>query len=147
MSVAASHAVFERIDRDAARAIGQQLFTVTAFHASTMEVERVYSSNAAAYPGGGRKAKRDTEFSRRILVAGEPVVCEGDDAIERFFDDHLLIRSLGLHSSLNAPVKDGGTCVGVLNFLMAATDVTEQQVAAACAFAADVETIAALKNC
>src|SRR4051812_27901933 len=93
--------VFDRIEREAAFKIAQQLFTVTLFDASAMQVQRVYSSNAAAYPVGGRKPKRDTEFGRRVLVGGEAVVCEGDAAIERFFDDHATIRALGLHSSIN----------------------------------------------
>src|SRR4051812_10924432 len=113
-----SRAVFERIEREAAREVGQQLFTVTAFDAVAMQVQRVYSSNAAAYPVGGRKAKRDTEFGRHVLIGGQPLVCEGDAAIERVFDDHAVIRGLGMHSSLNAPVMDRGRCVGVLNFLM-----------------------------
>lgn len=138
-------AVFERIDREAAVAIGHQLFTVTAFDAATMEVERVYSSNPAAYPVGGRKPKRDTEFAQRVLVERQPLVCEGDEAITRVFDDHATIRALGLHSSINAPVIDGDRCVGVLNFLMVGRRVTPEQSRAACCFAIDSQVGAVLK--
>jgi hypothetical protein len=137
-------AVFERIDREAAATIGHRLFTVTAFDAATMEVQRVYSSNPAVYPVGGRKPKRDTEFGRRVLIAGEPLVCEGDEAIARVFDDHETIRGLGLHSSINVPVIDGNRCVGVLNFLMGAQQVAAQQLEAAARHAAAADVVAAL---
>jgi hypothetical protein len=140
-----SLAVFERIARDAVAAIGQRLFTVTAFDAAAMAVERVYSSNPATYPVGGSKPKRDTEFARRILIDGEPLVCKGDAEIARIFDDHATIRGLGLHASINAPVSAAdGRVVGVLNFLLAADDVTQEQLRAACDFARDPAVIAAL---
>ena len=138
-------AVFERIGGEAAVAIGHGLFTVSAFDAAAMQVERVHSSNAAAYPVGGRKPKRDTEFGRQVLIKGQPLVCEGDAAIARIFDDHEVIRGLGLHASINAPVLDAaGRCVGVLNFLMTGFAVTPEQLAAACGFARDAGVIAAL---
>jgi hypothetical protein len=140
-----SLAVFERIARDAVAAIGQRLFTVTAFDAAAMAVERVYSSNPATYPVGGSKPKRDTEFARRILIDGEPLVCKGDAEIARIFDDHATIRGLGLHASINAPVfAADGRVVGVLNFLLAADDVTQQQLRAACDLARDPAVVAAL---
>ena len=145
-SASAPCAVFERIAHEAAVAIGHRLFTVTAFDAAAMQVQRVYSSNAAAYPAGGRKPKRDTEFGRHVLIAGQPLVCEGDAAIERIFDDHETIRGLALHSSINAPVLDAERCVGVLNFLMPGARVTPNQIQAACRFADDAEVIAALST-
>jgi len=143
---AGNQLVFERVDRLAATTIGQRLFTVTAFDAATMQVERVYSSDAEVYPVGGRKAKRDTEFGRRVLIDREPLVCEGDAAIARVFDDHATIGRLGLHSSINAPVVVGARCVGVLNFLMTGSRVTAEQLRAAMASAADAAVVAALAN-
>lgn len=140
----AIRSVFERIDREAASTIEHQLFTVTAFDAATMEVQRVYSSNPAVYPVGGRKPKRNTEFGRRVLIEGQPLVCEGDEAIARVFDDYETIRGLGLHSSINAPVIDGGRCVGVLNFLMAKEEVATGRLQAASRYASEVELISAL---
>lgn len=135
-------AVFERVAREAASSIGHALFTVTRVDAATMQVERVHSSNPSAYPVGGRKAKRDTEFARRVLSAGEPLVCEGDAAIARIFDDHRTIRGLGLHASINAPVAaEGGRIVGVLNFLLTGGRVTPEQLQAACAFARDASVV------
>ena len=138
-------AVFERIAHEAGIVIGHQLFTVTAFDAGAMQVQRVYSSDAAAYPVGGRKPKRDTEFGRQVLIGRQPLICEGDAAIARIFDDHETIRGLGLHSSINAPVLDAGRCVGVLNFLMKGQRVTPNQMRAACRFATDADVIAACR--
>jgi hypothetical protein len=140
----AVRAVFERIDREAAVAIGQRLFTATAFDAATMEVRRVYSSNPAVYPVGGLKPKRDTEFGRRVLVDGQPLVCEGDEAIARVFDDHETIRGLGLHSSINVPVVNAARIVGVLNLLFSAERISSDQLRAASRSATDSDVIAAL---
>ena len=140
----AIRAVFERIDREAAVTIGHQLFTVTAFDSATMEVQRVYSSNPAVYPVGGRKPKRDTEFGRRVLIEGQPLVCEGDEAIARVFDDHETIRGLGLHSSNNAPVVKAGRTVGVLNFLFSGQRISSNQLRVAFQSATDSDVIAAL---
>src|SRR4029079_6676512 len=109
-------AAFAAAARAAAATIEYGLFTITAFAADTMEVERVFSTDPSAYPVAGRKAKRDTAFARQVLIAGQPLVCEGDDAIAAMFDDHATIRRLGLHASINAPVVADGRVVGVLNF-------------------------------
>lgn len=140
-------AALEAVGRAAQPAIGWSLFTMTAFDPAKLEVERVYSSNPGAYPVGGRKRKRDTEFSRRILLGGEILVCEGDAQIEAIFDDHPTIRSLGLHSSINVPVLLEGRCLGVVNFLMTGDVVQPRQLEAARGVAAEAAVIAALTEC
>ena len=140
--------LFDRLERASREAVGHALFTITRFDPATLEVERVHSSNPVAYPIGGRKQKRDTEFSRRILLRGEALICEGDDEIASIFDDHALIGSLGLHSSINVPVLSNramaGSCIGVVNFLMANASVSAAQIEAAFALAADAGLAAAL---
>ena len=138
--------MFERIAREAAGSMGCSLFTVTAFDAAAMQVQRLYSTNPSAYPDGGRKPKRDTEFGRHVLAGRKPLVCEGDDAIAAIFDDHETIFSLGLHASINAPVVSGDNCIGVLNFLMTSASVSNEQLNAACAFASDESVVAALRD-
>jgi GAF domain-containing protein len=137
-------AVFERIALDSGPSLRHALFTVTWFDAAAMQVRRVYSSNPLAYPVGGRKPKRDTAWGRQVLIECRPLVCEGDAAIARMFDDHATILGLGLHSAINAPVLNEGQCVGVLNFLMASDRATAQQVRAACDFARQPAVVAAL---
>lgn len=139
-----SVAEFHRIARESQPTVGYLLFTVTWFDAVAMEVRRVYSSNPLAYPVGGRKAKRDTAWGRHVLIDGRSLICEGDEAIARMFDDHRAIRGLGLHSAINAPVLSEGKCVGVLNFLMAGDKVSPRQVHGACEFAMRPAVVAAL---
>lgn len=139
-----SVAEFHRIALESEPKIGYRLFTVTWFDAAAMQVERVYSSNALAYPVGGRKAKRDTAWGRQVLIDGTPLICEGDEAIVRMFEDHGTILGLGLHASINAPVLSEGECVGVLNFLMASDRVSPQQLRAACDFAMQPAVVGAL---
>lgn len=73
-------------------------------------------------------------------------MCQGDDEIERIFDDHETIAALGLHSSINIPVVEGEQCVGVLNFLMAGVRVTTEQVDAARDVAKRADVIATLRD-
>jgi hypothetical protein len=139
-------AEFRRIALEAESAIGYGLFTVTWFDAAAMEVQRVYSTNPLAYPVGGRKAKRDTAWGRHVLIECRPLVCEGDAAIARMFDDHAAIRGLGLHASVNVPVLGENGCVGVLNFLMIGQSVSPRQLHAASEFAKRRSLIAALAD-
>jgi GAF domain-containing protein len=99
------------------RTIRQALFTVMRFYDRTMEVERLYSSDAAAYPVGGRKQKRDTAWGRHVLLEHRVFVGEGAQAIRASFDDHDRILGLGLLSVINVPVVFDGQCRGTVNFL------------------------------
>lgn len=139
-----SFAVFQQIALESGQTLGHSLFTVTWFDAQAMQVQRVFSSNPPAYPVGGRKPKRDTAWGRQVLLECKPLVCEGDAAIARMFDDHSTILGLGLHSSINAPVRGDSGCVGVLNFLMVSDRVTPQQLYAACDLALRPDVAAAL---
>ncbi|MBV8534691.1 MAG: GAF domain-containing protein [Alphaproteobacteria bacterium] len=110
--------LFAAIATAAADAMGCALFTVMRFDAAAGEVERLHSTNAEAYPVGGRKAKRDTPWATQVLGERRVFVGAGDAAIRGAFDDHEKIRSLGLHSIINVPVVVADTCVGTVNFLM-----------------------------
>jgi hypothetical protein len=111
-------ALFAAVAAVAADAMGCALFTAMRFDAAAGEVERLYSTNPAAYPVGGRKAKRDTPWARQVLTERRIFVGSGDAAIRGAFDDHETIRALGLHSIVNVPVVVAATCVGTVNFLM-----------------------------
>ena len=60
-------ALFEAIAQVAARRVNAGLVTAMRHHAAEQQVERLYSSNTQAYPVGGRKQKRDTGWSRKVL--------------------------------------------------------------------------------
>ena len=109
----ATLAAIDHIGRDA---VGHCLFSANAFRVETMEVERLYSSNPGAYPVGGRKHKKLTAWGAQVLLDRRVFVGDGDQAIREFFDDHALMRGLGVHSIVNVPVVWRGACLGVLNF-------------------------------
>ena len=109
-------ATLAAIDHIGGDAVGHCLFSANAFRVESMEVERLYSSNPGAYPVGGRKHKKATAWGQQVLLDRRLFVGEGEQAIRAFFDDHALMRGLGVHSIVNVPVVWRGACLGVLNF-------------------------------
>jgi hypothetical protein len=115
--------------------IEHALFTATAFDPDRVEVERLWTSDPAVYPVGGRKKKRDTAWGRRVLIDRRMFVGDGEAAIRAAFDDAETILALGLRSVVNAPVVDHARCLGVLNFLARRERIGEDAAAAAAALA------------
>ncbi len=99
--------------------LGPGLLTINAYAPATSEVVRLWSSDPASYPVGGRKSKGDTPWTRQVLHRGEVYVGEGDAALAEVFDDVETIRGLGLSAVVNVPVCQHGRCVGTFNFLAA----------------------------
>lgn len=108
---------FERIAALARSSFGYGLFTAMRYRSAAGTVERVYTTDAAAYPIGGRKLKRDTAWSRQVLGAGEPYFANDEPGIRAAFDDADKILALGLGSVINVPVRNDGRIIGTLNFL------------------------------
>jgi hypothetical protein len=104
------------IGEEAQQRIGWKLFTAMRYLESG-EVERVHTSDAEAYPLAGRKPRRDTAWSRRVLVRGEPYFANDAAGIRAAFEDADKILGLGLGAVINVPVKDGDRVLGTLNFL------------------------------
>ncbi len=123
---------FTAIGDEAQRRFGWQLFTAMRFLPSG-EVERVYTSNPDAYPLAGRKPRRDTPWSRQVLVRGEPYYANDAAGIRFAFEDAEKILGLGLGAVMNVPVKDGERVLGTLNFLREAGGYRPEQVSAAMA--------------
>jgi hypothetical protein len=98
-----------------AEVIGHTLFTIMRFDAARSEVERVYSSNRRLYPVGGRKQKKNTEWSERVLRDMQVFRATDRAAIRKAFDDHETIFSLGIGSMLNIPIAFVGRCLGTMN--------------------------------
>ena len=124
-------ALFKAVEQVAARRVGAGLVTVMRHHAAEREVERLYSSNRDAYPVGGRKQKRDTGWSRKVLAEHRVLLSAGDHGIRDAFEDHAIIFGLGLHSCVNVPLVSEGQCVGTLNVLRSQADWNEDEVALA----------------
>jgi GAF domain-containing protein len=124
-------ALFEAIHRVARRRLDAGLVTAMRHDEAASTVERIYSSNEQAYPVGGRKLKRDTGWSRKVLVEHRLLVNAGDDDIRESLEDHAIIFGLGLHSCVNVPLVSEGKCVGTLNVLNARAAWSGDEVAVA----------------
>jgi hypothetical protein len=118
---------FVSIGEEARRRFGWRLFTAMRYLASG-EVERIHTSDPLAYPLGGRKPRRDTPWSRQVLVRGEPYYANDEAGIRFAFEDADKIIGLGLGAVINVPVKDGERVLGTLNFLREAGGYRPEQV-------------------
>ena len=118
---------FTDIGNEARSRFGWRLFTAMRYLASG-EVERVYTSDPVAYPLSGRKPRRDTPWSRQVLVRGEPYYANDAAGIRFAFEDAEKILGLGLGAVMNVPVKDGDRVLGTLNFLREAGGYQPSQV-------------------
>ena len=96
-------ALFAAVHEVAARRVGAGLVTVMRHHATEAEVERLYSSNEQAYPVGGRKQKRDTGWSRKVLE-------RASRAGERGRRRHPRVRSTTTRSSSGSGCTPASTC-------------------------------------
>ena len=123
---------FPAIGDEAQRRFGWKLFTAMRCLPGG-EVERVHTSNPDAYPLAGRKPRRDTPWSRQVLVRGEPYYANDAAGIRFAFEDAEKILGLGLGAVINVPVKDGERVLGTLNFLREAGGYRPQQVSQALA--------------
>jgi GAF domain-containing protein len=124
-----SAALFEAIHQVARCRVDAGLVTAMRYDARQEMVERLYSSAPAAYPVGGRKLKRESDWSRHVLVEHRVLVSAGDDAIRTHYADHATIFGLGLHSCVNVPLVSESRCVGTLNVLRARADWSDDDVA------------------
>ena len=122
-------AVFEVINAIATRRVAAGLVTVMRHIEAEQTVERLYSSVPSAYPVGGRKLKRDSAWSRHVLVEHRVLVSAGDEALKEHYVDHATITGLGLHSCVNVPLVSQGHCVGTMNVCAPQTDWSAEDLA------------------
>ena len=107
--------LYAAIDALVQEVIGHRLFTLMRVHEAEAQVERIYSSDPAAYPVGGRKEKRGTRWSRVVLDRGEVFIARNPDEVRAAFADHELIFSLGIGSIMNVPLAYRGRRLGTMN--------------------------------
>jgi GAF domain-containing protein len=122
-------ALFNAVHDIAEHRLGAGLVTAMRYDEPNATVERLYSSNLAAYPVGGRKLKRDSAWSRHVLVEQRVLLSAGDDAIREAYVDHPTIFGLGLHSCVNVPLVCSGKCVGTMNVLRAEPQWSDADIA------------------
>jgi GAF domain-containing protein len=122
-------ALFKAIEDVAIRRVDAGLVTMMRHDAVESTVERLYSSNPQAYPVGGKKAKRDTDWGRKVLTEHRVLVSAGDAGLRESFDDHATIIGLGLHSCVNVPLVREGKCIGTMNISRAQAEWRDDEVA------------------
>lgn len=122
---------------DAAReaVLGRGLLTIN-LNATTaddppgeLQLQRLWSSDAASYPVAGRKRKTMTPWTQQLLVRAEVFVGEGPAALAEVFDDHALIARLDMRAIVNVPLLEKGRCVATFNALGARPHWRPQEVA------------------
>ena len=123
--------LYAAVDALVQQVIGHKLFTLMRLHEADAQVERIYSSNPAAYPVGGRKEKRGTPWSRVVLDRGEVFVARNPEEVRAAFADHELIFSLGIGSIMNVPLAYRGRRLGTMNISHEADWFTGEDAAAA----------------
>jgi hypothetical protein len=107
--------LYRAVQRIAAETIGWRLFTILRHVEADQAVERLHSSDAAAYPVGGRKPLAKIAASHAALEKGEAVLAATKEDVHRDFFDHELIFSLGITAILNVPIRHAGRHLGTLN--------------------------------
>lgn len=105
--------------------VGHKLFSAMLAEPALGTKRRVFTSDAAAYPLGGRKPMPDNAYHRRIFREGSPFLAPDAAAIRAEFPDAELILSLGVASVLNVPVRFGGRVLGAINLLHDAHHYTD----------------------
>ena len=109
--------LFAALDRAMGATLGHRLFTILRYHPDAQESERLYTSQRAAYPVGGRKAVRPTPATARLFGERRPYIGRTAADIRASFGDAELILSLGCESVLNLPVVFDGRVLGTVNLL------------------------------
>jgi hypothetical protein len=130
------HALFAALDQALGATLGHRLFTVLRYHPDAQESERLYTSQGAAYPVGGRKAVRATPATARLFGERRPYIGRTAADIRASFGDADLILSLGCESVLNLPVLFDGRVLGTVNLLHEAGWYNEGDVPLGLTFAA-----------
>lgn len=110
-----AQAAYAAIDALAQRVIGHKLLTVMRHLPASSEVERLYSSNTAAYPLAGRKPKQGTPWGAAVLDRGEVFIAADAEGVRAAFSDYPLIESLGISSIMNVPIRHCGRVLGTMN--------------------------------
>ena len=97
------------------RRSGWRLFTVLRYVEAEQAVERLHSSDEAAYPVGGRKPLSKITASHGAMERGEVFLAATREDVRKAFFDHELIFSLGITAILNVPIRHAGRRLGTVN--------------------------------
>ena len=107
--------MYRAVEALSGKAIGLRLFTIMRLVCRGASVERVYSSNPAAYPVGGRKQKAETKWADQVLRDRKMFLALTPEDIVAAFEDHETIFGLDIGSILNVPIVFDQQCLGTMN--------------------------------
>ena len=110
---------FAAVSLQLQQGIGHKLFTVSHVLPGGQFVERIYTSDPAAYPVHGQKPRDHTAWSFQ-MARGECFVANHPDDFGPHFSDLATIVGQGLGAVINMPILAGGRLMGTLNLLDAA---------------------------
>ena len=105
----------QKIDSIAQRIIGHKFISIMSFDPARHELRRVYSQHPEHYPVGARKSLQGVSWYAPVLKRLEILHVPDSRALMSVFEDHELLNSLGLGSSVNSPIISGSRCIGTLN--------------------------------
>jgi hypothetical protein len=108
---------YQAIDASVKRLVGHRLFTLLVVVEGGAAVERIHSSDPAAYPLTGRKPMGPTPWGDHVIKGRQPWHGRTLTDIRWAFPDHELIASLGCGSCINIPVIVMGRMIGTMNVL------------------------------
>lgn len=111
-------------------ALGTRLFTVTALDDGAGLHRRVYTSHPAEYPVHGTKPLDRDGWYEACIAARQTFVANSPSEFKLYFQDHVLIASLGLGSCINIPVAADGPVLGTVNLLAETGHFTQARLAA-----------------
>jgi GAF domain-containing protein len=120
--------VYRAVQQVLAAHIGFSLFTLLVRTPDGQQVQRVYTTNADAYPVAGLKRMGPTPWGDLVLTRRQSFLGRDAEAIRWAFPDHALIASLGLASVVNVPVVALGRVLGTFNVLDAEGRYSEDDV-------------------
>ena len=108
-------AIYKAVEAITAETCGFVFLTTLKYNEAEQVVERLHSSNEAAYPLGGRKPLSKITASHQAMASGEAFLAGTREAVKQAFFDHELIFALGSTAIMNAPIRHAGRRLGTLN--------------------------------
>jgi len=107
---------YKAVEKLALETCGWRLLTILKYNEAEAVVERLSSSDEAAYPIGGRKPLDKITASHGAMEHGGIFLAGTKADVKEAFFDHELIFSLGITAIMNVPVRHAGRRLGTLNF-------------------------------
>lgn len=97
--------------------VGVKLFTCSSVDFAAGKAERIYTSDAKAYPKTGLKDIVPNRWTKRVIDDRKPFLAKDINELRDVFPDHKKIEELGLGAAINLPVFLSNRLLGTINLL------------------------------